>query len=69
VFVCDPEVVAERPPGAGVEQVPGTHQVQGRVGRPQAADIEDPGQAPAGHQHIAGNQIAVAHHVAGRPTR
>ena len=43
--------------------MPRSDQIQGGVSRSQTPDIKDPGQAPAGHEHIAGNKVTVAHHV------
>jgi hypothetical protein len=49
--------------------MPGRHEIQRGVGRFHVADVQDPGQAPARHEHVAGNQVGVAHHVAARAAR
>ena len=63
------EVVPQHLPRAGLEQVPGRDQVQCRVGRTEPADVQHAGQPPGGDQHVAGNQVAVVHHVGGRSPR
>lgn len=45
-----PEGPAQHLARAGVEQVPGTDQVQRRVGRAEGADVQHPRQAPVGDE-------------------
>src|SRR5262249_47624677 len=63
------EVLAENLPWPGVQQMPGAHEVQGRIGRSETADVQDPGEASAGHENVAGYEIAVRHHVTGSAAR
>jgi hypothetical protein len=50
--------------------VPGAQQVEGRVGRGEPADVEDPGQASAGRdEHVARHEVAVVHDVPGIAAR
>jgi hypothetical protein len=44
--------------------MPGGDEVQRGVGRAQAADVDHPGQAAAVDEKVAGDQVAVGHHVA-----
>jgi hypothetical protein len=43
--------------------MPRTHQIQRGIGRRQTADVEHPGEVATRHQQIAGQQVAVGHHV------
>jgi hypothetical protein len=54
---------------ANVEQVPGGDQVEGGIGGAEPADIDDPGQTPVGHKHVARDQVAVRHDVPARHAR
>jgi hypothetical protein len=56
-------------PRADLEQVPGADEIQGGIRRPEAADVQHPGQAPVRHEHVAGNEVTVGHHIAGRAAR
>src|SRR5215471_520775 len=63
------EVVAEYLPWPWLEQVPGANKIQSGVGRSEAADVQDPGQAPAGYQHVARNKVAMGHRIRGSAAR
>ena len=63
------EVVPQHLPRAGLEQVPGRHQIQRRIGRTEPADVERAGQPTALDQDVAGDQVAMAHHVRRRSPR
>jgi hypothetical protein len=50
--------------------VPGAQQVEGRVGRAESADVEDPGQARVSRdEQVARHEVAVAHDVPGIAAR
>ena len=61
--VVAPEVITKHLPRGGLECVPSSDEVEGWVSGSEAAHIEDSDQTPVGHQHVAGNQIAVCHDV------
>jgi hypothetical protein len=43
--------------------VPRTDEIQGRIGRSKPAHIDDPGQAVAGDEYVAGYQVAMCHPI------
>jgi hypothetical protein len=47
----------------GIKEMPGTHQVESGVGRPEASDIKHPYKAPVGDQSVRRNEVAVVHDV------
>jgi hypothetical protein len=63
--IAAPEVVAKYPPRASVQQMPAGHQIEGGISWSHAADVDDPGQAPAGDEHVSGDQVTVGHDVPG----
>ena len=54
---------AQHLPRTGLEQVPGGDEVQRRVRRAEAADVDHPGQPAGPDQHVAGREVAVGHGV------
>ena len=48
-------VGAEHLPGSSLKQMPGAYEIDRGVSRSEAADVENPGRAFVGHQHISWN--------------
>jgi len=58
-----PEVVAKHLPRAGLENAPSTHQIEGGISWRHTADVDDPGQAAVGDEHVWQDQVTVGHDV------
>jgi len=61
--VVAPEVTAKRLLRTLLEHVPCADKVQRWVSRSQAADIQDADETAVAYKQIAGNEIAMCHHV------
>src|SRR5690606_27624788 len=59
------EGAAQRRARARVQLVPRGARVEGRVGGPEAADVERAREPPVGGQQVAGDEVAVGHDVGG----